>query len=240
MGLSMALNILKAGFPLWAYNRTKEKGAPLLQQGAKWAESPAELASQCDVLITMVANDNALSEIVEGPSGIMQASKKPSIHISMSTISPDLSTSMEKKHKEKGIAFLAAPVTGRPDRAQKGTLWIFLAGDPQAKKIATPILEKMSTKVFDLGDNPSQALLFKLCNNFMVLSLIESFSEAAALLEKEGISKDKAAEIWKNSLFDCIAFQAYTPMICKGNYSRSRLCPGSWAQGHAPSWNLRR
>src|ERR1700679_1181322 len=109
MGLPMALNILKAGFPLWVYNRTKDKAAPLLERGGKWAPSLSELAAICDILVSMVSNDDALYEIVEGPSGLMQSSKKPWIHISMSTVSPDLSDALEKKHKEKGIAFLAAP-----------------------------------------------------------------------------------------------------------------------------------
>lgn len=219
MGLPMAQNILKAGFPLTVYNRTKEKGAPLFEKGGKWAESPVQLASQCDILVSMVANDDALNEIVDGPSGIMRSSKKPSMHISMSTVSPDLCTSLEKKHQEKGIAFLAAPVSGRPERAKEGTLWIFLAGDPKAKKTASPILKAMSTKVFDLGERPSQAALFKLCNNFMILGLIETFSEAATMLEKNGISTEKAAEVWGSSLFDAPVFHSYTPMLCKRNFA---------------------
>lgn len=219
MGLPMAQNILKAGFPLWVYNRTKEKATPLLEQGGKWAASPAELASLCDIVVSMVSNDEALSEIVDGPSGVISSSKKPSIHISMSTVSPDLSTALEKKHREKGMAFLAAPVSGRPERAKEGALWIFLAGDSKAKNRGTPILEAMSCKVFDLGEHPSQASLFKLCNNFMILGLIEIFSEAATMLEKRGISIEKAAEIWGSSLFDAPAFHAYTPMLCKGNFA---------------------
>lgn len=219
MGLPMAQNILKRGFPLWVYNRTKEKAATLLDQGGKWAASTAELAGACDVVVSMVANDGALNEIVSGPSGILSASKKPALHISMSTVSPVLSLALEKKHREQGVAFVAAPVTGRPERAKEGSLWIFLAGQPDAKKKAAPVLEAMSTKVFDLGESPDQASLFKLCNNFMILSLIESFSEAATMLEKSGISTDRAAEIWGSSLFDSLAFHAYTPMICKRNFS---------------------
>src|SRR5271156_5739439 len=101
MGLPMAENVLKAGFPLWVHNRTKEKVAPLLDKGGQWAATPAELSGLCDVVITMVANDQALNEIVLGPSGILSSSKKPLIHISMSTVSPDLVTSLEKKHQEK-------------------------------------------------------------------------------------------------------------------------------------------
>lgn len=219
MGCPMAHNILKAGYPLWIYNRTKDKAKSLLEQGAKWSESPSEVASQCDILVTMVSNDNALIEIVEGPSGILQSEKKPKLHISMSSISPELGSRLEKQHQEKGIGFLSAPVTGRPDRAKAGSLWIFLAGESGAKKLAMPILETMSIKVYDLGEKPAQACLFKLCNNFMILSMIESFAEASTMLEKEGIAKEKAAEIWGTSLFDALAFHAYTPMVCKGNFA---------------------
>ncbi len=219
MGLPMAQNILKGGFPLWAYNRTQGKAAPLLDLGGKWAVSPAELASQCDILVSMVANDAALNEIVEGPSGVLHSSKKPSIHISMSTISPDLAASMEKKHQEAGITFLAAPVTGRPERAKEGSLWIFLAGESQAKKTVAPLLKTMSLKVFDLGERPSQALVFKLCNNFMILSLIEAFSEAVATLEKNGIPMAQAAEIWGTSIFDSPVFHSYTPTICNQKFA---------------------
>ncbi len=219
MGFPMAQNILKAGFPLCVYNRTKEKATPLLEQESRWAISPAELASFSDIVISMVSNDQALEEIVEGPHGIFSSSKKPSIHISMSTVSPDLIVLLEKKHNEKGIAFLSAPVSGRPERAKAATLWVFLAGEAQAKKKAFPILQAMSAQIFDLGEHPAQASLFKLCNNFMILSLIETFSEAATMLEKAGISNSRAAEIWGSSLFDSPVFHSYTPMICKRNFA---------------------
>jgi 3-hydroxyisobutyrate dehydrogenase-like beta-hydroxyacid dehydrogenase len=217
MGLPMAQNILKRGFSLVVHNRTQQKAIPILERGGKWAASPQELAASCDILVSMVANDAALTEIVE--SQVMLSSKKPSIHLSMSTVSPALSVSMEKRHKEEGIVYLAAPVTGRPERAQEGTLWIFLAGDSEAKKRASPILEAMSSKVFDLGENPNLASLFKLCNNFMILGFLEVFAEAVTLLEKEGISTEKAVEIWGNSLFNAPIFHTYAPMMCKRNFA---------------------
>jgi 3-hydroxyisobutyrate dehydrogenase-like beta-hydroxyacid dehydrogenase len=219
MGLPMAENVLKAGFPLTVYNRTKEKAASLLDQGAQWAAHPSELAEACDVVISMVADDRALSEIVQGPKGLFASAKKSLLHISMSTVSPELVTDLEQKHREKGFEFLAAPVSGRPERAKQGALWIFLAGDSKAKKVATPILEAMSVKIFDLGEKAAQSALFKLCNNFMIISLIEAFSESASMLEKGGISTAKAAEIWGSSLFDAPVFHSYTPMICKRNFA---------------------
>lgn len=223
MGLPMAENVLKAQFPLSVYNRTKEKAASLIDKGAVWTNTPAELASQCDILISMVANDDALDEIVRGKSGILHSSKKPLIHVSMSTVSPALSASLEKEHQEKGMAFLAAPVSGRPERAKAGSLWIFLAGNGQAKKTATPVLETMSQKIYDLGENTSHASLFKLCNNFMLLGLIETFAEAVTMLDKNGFSTEKAAEIWGSSLFDSIAFHTYAPLICKRNFENGNF-----------------
>jgi len=216
MGLGMAQNILKAGFPLCVYNRTREKAAPILQQGGTWANSPTELAAQCDILVTMVSNDAALTEVTEG---ILRSPKRPSIHLSMSTVSPQLCTRLEKLHREQGVAFLAAPVTGRPERAQAGTLFVFLSGSAAAKQAAAPVLKTMSEKVFDLGDQPSQAALFKLCNNFMILSHIEAFSEATAVLEKAGISPSTAMDVWLNSLFDSPLLRAYAPMLTKRTFS---------------------
>jgi 3-hydroxyisobutyrate dehydrogenase-like beta-hydroxyacid dehydrogenase len=137
----------------------------------------------------------------------------------MSTVSPALVDSLEKQHGEMGVGFLSAPVTGRPERAKEGTLWIFLAGHLKSKEKATAVLEAMSVKIFDLGERASQSSLFKLCNNFMILGLIETFSQAVTVLEKGGISTTRAAEIWGSSLFDAPVFHSQIPMICKGNFS---------------------
>jgi 3-hydroxyisobutyrate dehydrogenase-like beta-hydroxyacid dehydrogenase len=219
MGLPMAQNIMKAGFTLSVFNRTKEKATTLIEQGVKWLPSPAELATQCDILVSMVSNDEALKEIVEGPKGFLNSSQLPSIHISMSTVSPTLCDALEKQHREKGVAFLAAPVTGRPERAKEGSLWIFLAGEVPSKKRVTPILQAMSGKIFDLGEHPRQAAIFKLCNNFMILGFIELFSEASTLLEKSGISLEEAAKIWGDSLFDAPVLHSYAPILCKLKFS---------------------
>jgi len=218
MGSPMAENILKGGFPLFVYNRTQGKTKTLLAAGAAVMKSPEVLAEQVEVLVTMVSNDAALKEIVES---LWKVERKGLLHISMSTVSPELCEELEKKHQERGQSFVAAPVSGRPERAKLGKLWIFLGGKEDAKAQAMPILKTMSEKVFDLGVEPYQAALFKLCNNFMILSLIDSFAQAASLLEKRGISFQKAAEVWGNSLFDAPIFHAYVPMFTKLNFSEA-------------------
>lgn len=215
MGLPMAQNLLKSGFSLLVYNRTKEKANPLIEQGAHFSGTATELAAHCDAIVTMVSHDKALEEVLEGPSGLLRSMKKPSLHISMSTVSPEMTAYWEKKHQQMGIDFVAAPVSGRPERARAGTLWIFLGGQDKAKEAATPLLKAMSSKIFDLGEHASQAALFKLCSNFMILGFLELFSEASTLLEKGGIPLEKSAEIWGASLFESPIFKAYMPILCR-------------------------
>jgi 3-hydroxyisobutyrate dehydrogenase-like beta-hydroxyacid dehydrogenase len=137
----------------------------------------------------------------------------------MSTVSPDLVIELEKKHQDHGITFLVATVSGRPDRAKAGALWIFLAGEEKAKTSVNSLLQTMGCKIFDLGDRPSQSALFKLCNNFMILSFVESLSEALTMLEKGGVSPEKGAEIWGNSLFDSPIFHTYAPVLNKRTFA---------------------
>jgi 3-hydroxyisobutyrate dehydrogenase-like beta-hydroxyacid dehydrogenase len=218
MGLPMAHNILKKGFPLAVYNRTKQKAESLLEKGAKWVSSPRELAQMADIIVTMVSDDNVLKSITLGNDGLSYEAKKGFIHISMSTVSPSIIEMLEKDHKQRGGTLLSAPVSGRPERAKEGTLWIFLAGDQKAKQIATPVLESMSTKIYDLGTEAKNANVFKLASNFMILSFIESFSEALSILEKSGISREKAAEIWGTSFYDAPMFHSYSPHIVHKKY----------------------
>jgi len=218
MGFQMASNVLKSGFPLQVYNRSKEKALPLIDLGASWAESPAAMAATCDVVVSMVSDDQALNGIVESSKGLLNAPKEGLIHLSMSTVSPALLESLAVKHHEKGVHLLAAPVSGRPERAKDGALWIFLSGPIEAKNRVEPILKSMSCKIFDLGEEPKQAALFKLCNNFMILSFIESLAEALAMLEKNGIAPEKATEVWGQSLFDAPVMHSYRAMMSQRTF----------------------
>lgn len=223
MGFLMAENILKKGFPLQVYNRTKQKAQPLLEKGAMWAETPRTLAKECDVIITMVSDDEALKTIVYGDKGILAEKKKGLIHVSMSTVSPAIIQTLEKEHQDAGGALVTATVTGLPERAKAGTLWIFCSGDPKSKEKVKPVLEAMGSKIIDFGTSAKQASVFKLCNNFMILSLIESLSEALVLLEKNGISNEKAVEAWTIANFDSPIFRTYGEVLSKKLFHPARF-----------------
>jgi 3-hydroxyisobutyrate dehydrogenase-like beta-hydroxyacid dehydrogenase len=218
MGLPMAQNILKKGFPLIVYNRTKQKAESLLENGAKWASSPREVARLTDIVITMISDDDVLKNITLGNEGLACETRDGFIHISMSTVSPSIIEILEKDHNQRGAVLLSAPVSGRPSRAQEGTLWIFLSGNEKAKVIATPVLETMSCKIYDLGKEAKNANVFKLVSNFMILSFIEAFSEALSVLEKSDISREKAAEIWGTSFYNSPIFHSYSLPLVEKKY----------------------
>ena len=120
MGAPMGANLLKAGFPLVVWNRTAEKARKLVDQGALLGKSPEDVASQCEVLLTIVSDPPALEEVLWGKHGALAALQKSSLLIDSSTVSPALARKVSKACAEKSIDFLDAPVTGGTWGAEKG------------------------------------------------------------------------------------------------------------------------
>ena len=121
MGIPMASNLLKNGVKLFVYNRSVEKADSLISQGATLLKSPREAFEKTEIVFTMVADNHALHEIVEGDQGLLASAKPGKIHVSMSTISPKTSRDLAESHRTKEVHFLAAPVFGRPDVAAPST-----------------------------------------------------------------------------------------------------------------------
>ena len=122
MGVPMAQNIMKAGFELMVWNRTKAKADPLLARGARWAETVGALAAQCDVVITMVTNARAVESVICGKDGILDHAKPGLIIIDMSSIPPEISRSIAERAKGLGLAMLDAPVGTVKGRMRLGLL----------------------------------------------------------------------------------------------------------------------
>lgn len=217
MGGPMAMNLLKAGFDVTAYNRTPEKLSALQKAGAKTADSPAAAVAPGGIVVTMVSNDQVLKELVAGDGGIA-AALGAGIHISMSTISPDTSRELAKLHSQYGGHYLAAPVFGRPEAAAAAKLWICQSGSAPARQAALPLLEAMGQSVRDFGDDPGAANVVKLCGNFMILSAIEAMSEAFALAEKNGIDRTAVAAFFGETLFGCPIYQNYGRIVANRAY----------------------
>jgi len=219
MGTPMAFNLLKGGLELAVYNRSKEKAAPLVKAGAKLLSHPSEAFKHAPIAFSMVANDHALFDITEGPNGLLAGAKPGSIHVSLSTISPETSTKLETLHKEKGLHYLAANVFGRPDVAAKAALWICIAGEKEAKTKAEPFLKFIGKSIYDFGSKPEMANNVKLAGNFMILAVIELLSEVFAFGEKHGIDPKDLYKLFTESLFPSPVFSTYGKIILDKAFS---------------------
>jgi 3-hydroxyisobutyrate dehydrogenase-like beta-hydroxyacid dehydrogenase len=195
MGEPIATNLLRAGYSLRVYNRTKSKAARLVQQGAVAAENSADVAQNGGVVLTMVADDHALEELCLAQPSFVERLGKGGIHISLSTISPATARKLAKHHERYGVDYVGSPVFGRPDAAAAAKLFVCVSGAASPKNRARPIQEKIGQGVFDFGQDPGAANVVKLCGNFLVASTVETLAEMMVLAEKNGISKKALADM---------------------------------------------
>src|SRR5882762_9539672 len=213
MGSGMARNLIKAGHQLTVYNRTRQRAESLQSLGARVASSPAEAASGVEVLITMLADDPAVEDTLLGSDGAIGALPAGATHVGMSTISVQLSRRLLAEHQEKQQHYIAAPVFGRPDASAAAKLFIVVAGPSQQIERCRRLFDAMGQKTFVVDEQPPAANLFKLTGNFLITTVIESLSEAFALVRKSGLSAEKFLELLSESLFPTPLYRNYGRMI---------------------------
>ncbi len=217
MGQAMARNLCKAGHKVSVYNRTRSRAEELEADGAVVVDTPAD-ACGGDVVITMLSDDRAVEDVVLGGGGFIGALGPETIHISMSTISANLSKRLTEVHSGAGRGFVSAPVFGRPEAAAAGKLFIMAAGTPEAIGRCNPVFDALGQKTFFIGENPSDANIVKLSGNFLVASVIESLGEAFALIRKSGIDQDVYLDVLTNSIFTAPVYKTYGNLITREEY----------------------
>ena len=213
MGSGMARNLIKAGFPLIVYNRTRSRAEALRSLGAQAAETPAQAASDVDVLITMLSDDRAVRDVIFAPGNAIESLHSGGVHISMSTISVALSNRLAEAHQQKDQHYIAAPVFGRPEAAAAAKL-VIVAGGPSDKiERCRSLFVAMSQKIFVICEKASSANVVKLTGNFLITTVIESLGEAFALARKSNIDPHKFLEILTDTLFNAPIYRTYGGMI---------------------------
>ncbi len=218
MGLPIAMNLLESGYKLRVYNRTAQKAQPLVEKGAELASNPADVVEPNSIAISMLANDQAVEEVVLSENGILEKLGSGGVHISMSTVSPATAQKLAQQHQQQGSHYLAAPVFGRPDAAAARKLWICLSGNAAAKERALPLLNVLGQKVFDFGEQVGAANVVKLSGNFLIVSALEAMAEAFTLAQKNGIERSQVAELFGQTLFACPIYQNYGRLIAQEQY----------------------
>lgn len=213
MGLPMAMHLLKAGHELRVWNRSEGRTEPLLREGAIAAGTPAEAELGADAVFTMLFDDAALEDVLFGAHGLMDALSPGVLHIACSTVSVALSERLTAEHARRGVAFLAAPVFGRPEIAEQGRLWTVVAGAESAIAKARPLLETYSRGFSVVGSVPSQANAVKLGGNFLITAMIQSLSEAFVYAAGKGIGQAAFFDAINNALFQSPFYAAYAEVM---------------------------
>lgn len=215
MGEPIAANLIKAGHQVTVWNRTASKAEPLVKQGAKQAKLISDAAKH-DVVFTMISDDHALEEILEG--GLLATLPKGGVHISLSTISVAMAEKLKKVHADRQQLYVSAPVFGRPEAAEAKKLWVVAAAESKAIEKARSLLEAIGQQLIVLGSDPVQANVTKLSGNFLIASSLEAMGEAVALIRQYGIDPVQYMEFLTSTLFSSPIYKSYGMKIAKQEY----------------------
>jgi 3-hydroxyisobutyrate dehydrogenase-like beta-hydroxyacid dehydrogenase len=188
MGSGIANCILRAGFDLTVYNRTREKMEPFLSNGAKGGVDLKDAVKDADVVVTSLMDDKSVLDSLKG--GILAGMKPGAIHIGLTTNSPECADEVAKLHKNVGTIYIAGPVVGRPNAAVAGELLSLLGGDKASVGKVDRLCRAYSKKVIFVGERHGAANTLKLCVNYTIISIIEIFSEVYAFADKADANLD--------------------------------------------------
>ncbi|MEO0539427.1 MAG: NAD(P)-dependent oxidoreductase [Cyanobacteria bacterium P01_A01_bin.105] len=193
MGAPMALNLLKAGHTVTVHNRTRMRERPLVEAGAKAAETPAAAAAAAEIVIICVSDTADVQAVIFGEGGIAQGAAPGTLVIDLSTISPTVTREIAADLAKHDIALLDAPVSGGSEGAQQGTLSIMVGGDAEDVKRALPVLQALGKTITHVGDIGAGQLT-KAINQIIVAGTYWSIAEGMALGIKAGLDMDKVLQ----------------------------------------------
>jgi len=218
MGKPMALNLLKAGFNVIAYNRTEEKVEAILGAGGKKAKTPKEVAENSDIIITIVSDSPDVKDVLLGENGIIYGVKEGSVVIDMSTISPSVTRNIAEKLKEKNVEMLDAPVSGGDVGAINATLSIMVGGNLSTLERCRPVFEAMGKTITHCGTN-GMGQTTKLCNQILVSVTNMAVSEAVLFAQKSGLDPLTMVEATKGGAAGSWQLANLGPKMVKGDFA---------------------
>ena len=198
MGVPMSQSLIKAGYPVTVYNRSKEKEESLKASGAGVAPTPAALIQQADVVILMVTDDKAIEAIFKGDNGLLSAGAGGKLIINMSTVSPAISKEMAAACAQQGNHYLDAPVSGSVKQAQEAQLVIMAGGDESTFERAKPILETIGRLVLLVGDTGAGNTA-KLVINTLLGIQAQGLAEVVLFAQQNGIKTADLVTLINNS-----------------------------------------
>jgi 3-hydroxyisobutyrate dehydrogenase len=207
MGHALAARLLAAGHDVAVYNRTRAKAESL---GATVVDAPSELADR-EVVFTMVGGPDDFKEVVLGPSGVLADNgTAPAVIVDMTTVSPDASQAVRDEAERRGVALIAAPVSGNPKVVAAGRVTMVASGPREAFDRVEPLLDLLGAGVTYVGDG-EKARLAKICHNLMLGVVAQCMAEITVLAEKGGMSRAAFLDFLNDSVMGSMFTRYKTP-----------------------------
>ncbi|MDG7036811.1 MAG: NAD(P)-dependent oxidoreductase [Nitrososphaerota archaeon] len=216
MGSLMASNLIKAGFSLTVYNRSRGKADKLKAQGAQVVETPAKAAKLSDVVVEMVTDAPDVEQVLFGDDGLINGKHEELTVIGMSTNSPRYAIDFAKRLMEMGIDFIDAPVTGGDKGARDGTLTIMAGGKPEVFRRVMPVLEAMGKNIVYTGETGTGQMV-KLLNQIVIGMDMLGVSEALALARRTDTDLDALYRVLSTGAANSFTVQYYLPKMIKND-----------------------
>jgi 3-hydroxyisobutyrate dehydrogenase-like beta-hydroxyacid dehydrogenase len=218
MGKAMAANLLRGGHRLRVWNRSRGAALALEPLGAEAVARPAEAAASAEVLMLMLADDAATRAVLID-EGVLERLPASAVCVNLATVSVAAAQELGRLTAARGVAYVAAPVFGRPEVAAAGKLNIVVAGEAAALERVGPLLAAIGERIWPVGAQPERANVVKLAGNFMIASALESMGEAAALARAYGVTAGQLLEMLTSTLFAAPVYQGYARLIAEQRYT---------------------
>ena len=220
MGRPMALNLLKAGYAVTVWNRTRAHADDVVAAGATLAATPREAAAGADVVFTIVSDPPAVEAVLWGADGALAGLRKGTVLVDSSTISPDLARRTAAACAERGVEYLDAPVTGGTWGAEKGELVFMVGGEAATLARVEPLIGAMGKRWFLLGPNGAGQTI-KLAMNLVLALEVQAFAEALAIVKSAGLAGERLVEVMQSSMGRAPVLDVKAPVMLSGDYKAS-------------------
>lgn len=215
MGLPMTRRLLAAGFPLTVWNRTPDKCAPLLELGARRADTPAELCAEADILMLCLADTAVVREVVFGPGGVVEGARAGQVLVDFSSLEPAATREMAAElERRTGVHWIDAPVSGGTPGAEAGTLAIMAGGREEDVERVRPVLAHLGQRLTRMGD-VGAGQVTKVCNQMIVACNALVIAEVVALAEKAGVDASLLAPALAGGFADSRPLQILAPQMAE-------------------------
>jgi putative dehydrogenase len=219
MGGGMARSLRRAGHTVHVVDVRADVARAFAAEGGFACESPAALAQQCDVIVSVVINAAQTETVLFGENGCAGAMRPGSVFVMCSTVDPKWSAEMEARLAERGILYLDAPISGGAAKAQAGQITMMTAGRPEAYLKCGPLLDAMAAKVYRLGDRAGAGSKVKVINQLLAGVHIAAAAEAMALGLREGVAPEALYEVITHSAGNSWMFENRMPHVLAGDYT---------------------